>query len=678
MRLLKKITLLLLFLIFSAQNSFSYLKCSGKNIVDSSGNKILLRGMGLGGWFVPEGYQLQIPGFGSPSSIRQKIFDLIGEENANEFYQKYYENYVTEEEIQQIASWGFNSIRLPFNYRILSPEDQPGVYLEEGFQVIDNLLNWCKNNQLYLILDMHCAPGGQNSGNISDSDGIEARLWTESANQDRTIEIWKKIAERYVNEEWIGGYDLINEPVLPQEYNNTHLRSLLMKITQAIREIDQNHIIFIEGNWYATDFTNLTPPFAANLAYSFHKYWSDNDHGSIQQYLNIRNSYSVPLWMGESGENSNTWFYDAIQLFERNNIGWCWWTHKKIGTLTSPYSSPVTPEYQTILNYWKGQGTKPSVEFAKNALLGMAENLKTEYCEFRPGVLKALFQPDFGINATPFTDHKIPGIINCSDYDFGTQNVAYYDKEYQWLSGGSNNGTWNFGWQYRNDGVDIEVCSDSHGAKYNIGWIESMEWITYTVQIEQTGVYEIDLRIASPNSTGKIKLFMDNNEITSIIEVPNTGAWQTWTTISISDVELQTGTSSLKLYFPSGDFNINHLKFRLISTSEDSETNPSTPDGFILHQSYPNPFSVNTKAGNLTTIKFSSESTGEVTLVVYNVLGQNVFQENKILESNGENSFVWDGRDINGNILSGGIYFYAIDYLEGNKSKRQIKKMIVL
>ena len=93
---------------------------------------------------------------------------------------------------------------------MLSPEDQPGVYLEEGFQVIDNLLTWCENNQLYLILDMHCAPGGQNSGNISDSDGIEARLWTESANQDRTIEIWKKLAERYVNEKWIGSYDLIN------------------------------------------------------------------------------------------------------------------------------------------------------------------------------------------------------------------------------------------------------------------------------------------------------------------------------------------------------------------------------------------------------------------------------------------------------------------------------------
>ncbi|MBL7095956.1 carbohydrate-binding protein, partial [candidate division KSB1 bacterium] len=267
------------------------------------------------------------------------------------------------------------------------------------------------------------------------------------------------------------------------------------------------------------------------------------------------------------------------------------------------------------------------------------------------------------------------GIINCSDYDFGTQNVAYYDKEYQWLSGGPNNGTWNFGWQYRNDGVDIEACSDLFGAKYNVGWIDAAEWINYTVEIEQTGVYGIDLRIASSNSTGKIKLYMDNNEITSIIEVPNTGGWQTWATTSVSDVELQAGTSSLKLYFLEGGFNINHVDFKLISTSGDSTTNP---DGVVVSQNYPNPFSISTKAGNSTTIKFNSASTGEVILVIYNVLGQRVYQEKKILESSGENSFIYDGRDFNGNILNGGIYFYSINYSGAEKSKRQIQKMIVL
>ena len=143
-------------------------------------------------------------------------------------------------------------------------------------------------------------------------------------------------------------------------------------------------------------------------------------------------------------------------------------------------------------------------------------------------------------------------------------------------------------------------------------------------------------------------------------------------------MELQAGTSSLKLYFPSGDFNINYVKFKLISTSGDSTTNPSTPDGFVLHQNYPNPFSLTNDAGNSTTIKFNSATTGEVTLVVYNVLGQRIFQKKKILNSSGENSFIYDGRDFKGKILSGGIYFYSLDYSVSEKSKRQIKKMIVL
>ena len=265
---MKPLTLVLLtcfIFFFSVTNGQSFLKTKGKDIITSSGEPIILRGIGLGGWLVPEGYQLHIPGYGSPSAIRAKIVDLIGEDKTAQFYLQYEQNYVATEDIQKIKEWGFNSIRLPFNYRMLTPAVQPGVFLEEGFLIIDKLLTWCETNELYLILDLHCAPGGQNKDNISDSDGIEARLWTEADNQTRTVEIWRKLAERYADKEWIGGYDLINEPVLPEGYSNTQLRSLYMRITQAIREVDQNHIIFIEGNWYATDFNLLTPPFDANL-----------------------------------------------------------------------------------------------------------------------------------------------------------------------------------------------------------------------------------------------------------------------------------------------------------------------------------------------------------------------------------------------------------------------------
>ncbi len=148
MRILRFFFIPILFFLLFSQNGQAYLKTQAGEIVDSNGQKILLRGIGLGGWLVQEGYQLHIPGFGSPSSIRKMIVELIGQENADQFYQRYISNYVTEEDIQKIASWGVNSIRLPFNYRLLTPEDQPGIYLEEGFQIMDQLLEWCEKNKL--------------------------------------------------------------------------------------------------------------------------------------------------------------------------------------------------------------------------------------------------------------------------------------------------------------------------------------------------------------------------------------------------------------------------------------------------------------------------------------------------------------------------------------------------
>jgi len=164
--------IIIIFVSILFQHSISsqgFLKVSGKKIVKGNGAEILLRGIGLGGWLVPEGYMLQTSGFAnSPSEIRKKILDLIGEANANQFWELYRANYVNKKDIDRIAQWGFNSIRLPMHYDLLTPRNQPGVYLEAGFAIIDSLLRWCEANQLYLILDLHTAPGGQNASNISD------------------------------------------------------------------------------------------------------------------------------------------------------------------------------------------------------------------------------------------------------------------------------------------------------------------------------------------------------------------------------------------------------------------------------------------------------------------------------------------------------------------------------
>jgi len=144
----------LIFLLFFINTGASaFFKVQGKQIVDSTGAPVLFRGIGLGGWLVPEGYMLHIPGYGSPSYIDSLIQDLIGSDNRDQFYELYQTNYVGEDDIKQIAQWGFNSIRLPFHYRLFYDESIE-QFKQDGFALVDQFLAWCKKYDLYVALDM--------------------------------------------------------------------------------------------------------------------------------------------------------------------------------------------------------------------------------------------------------------------------------------------------------------------------------------------------------------------------------------------------------------------------------------------------------------------------------------------------------------------------------------------
>ncbi|UCF63317.1 MAG: cellulase family glycosylhydrolase [bacterium] len=646
---------------FNSESIASFLKASGQDIVDSTGTPILLRGYGLGGWLVPEGYMLHVPGYGSPSYIDSLIRDLVGNLFADQFWSDYRQNYVTKADIDLIAQWGFNSVRLPFHYQVFY-DDLTSTFRPEGFALLDTLLNWCEDNQLYVILDMHCAPGGQNKDNISDSDGIEARLWTQpQIYQPLTIKIWKEIAQRYAADPRIGGYDFINEPVLPQGYSNQVLRDFYVQLTDTVRSVDSNHLIFVEGNWYATDFNLLTPPWDNNMSYSFHKYWNLTTIATIQYLIDIRNQYNVPLWMGESGENSNPWYYETRILFENNNIGWCWWAHKKLETITSPLSAIIEPEYQAILNYWSGSASRPSQSVALAALLQMADNLKLQYCESRPGVLRALFDADFGNQSRPFTTLNIPGTIPAVHYDFGTIAVGYSDSEFKNV-GGPGGGEWNRGWRYRNDGVDIEHSSDPQGYAYNVGWIEDNEWLKYTVNIANKGIYRADFRVASTLTGGQIRIYINNQPISDIHTVFNTGGWQNWTTLSIEDLPLEAGQQEMIISFPKGGFNLNQIAFTFIS-SDIKGSDHRIPHDFELKQNYPNPFNASTR------IQYFLPEENHVSLTVYDNTGQEISVLVNEKKRAGGHSIPFHSE-----FVSSGIYFYKIqvEYFE------QTRKMLIL
>jgi hypothetical protein len=665
---LSRILILVLFLItiLSNLNAEGFLRVSGTSIVDETNNNFYLRGIGLGGWLVQEGYMLKTSGFANAEhEIREKIQDLIGEQRTEEFYKKYWENYVREIDIKNIAEWGFNSIRLPMHYNKLTDLSNLDIYYEEGFQQIDSLLAWCEKYELYLILDLHAAPGGQSDEPISDYNPDYPSLWESEINKEITVKLWRKLAERYADKEWIGGYDLINEPKWELGDDNAPLRELYIEITNAIREVDTNHIVFIEGNWFATEFTGLTTPWDDNMVYSFHKYWNSNDIGSIQYLLTIRNQTNRPLWLGETGENSNSWFLDCIELMRDNNIGWAWWPHKKIDNISGPLSAELTPQYQQLLDYWNGQASKPSADFANAALLLQAEKLRFENCKFQPDVIDAMFRQPNDDSSIPFKEHKVPGRIFAVDYDLGKRGSAYNDKEYQ-NTNSDGARVWNNGWSYRNDGVDIEECSDQITNGFNVGWIESAEYLNFTVDIESSGVYDLLIRYAANNSQGQILVAVNNQAVANLTPVISTGGWQNWSSMVIKDISLTEGTHTITTKFFYGGFNINYFEF--IQTSVDVEDEVETPEKFGLEQNFPNPFNPSTK------IKFSiprsdNKETSTVKLVVYDILGNEITTLVNEPKLPGNYEINFDGKN-----LSSGVYYYKL----AAGSNTEIKKMILV
>lgn len=638
-----------------------FLHASGIYIVDGNNMPVILRGIGLGGWLVPEGYMLgTTPPHDSPTGYRQAVESLIGTQNTDQFFALYRSKYVRRTDVDSIAHWGFNSIRLPFHYGILATS--PGVYSQSGFAIVDSLLSWCEQNQVYLILDMHCAPGGQNTGNISDYQGPPS-LWESPAYQQWTAEIWKEIARRYADRRWIGGYDLLNETAYSfPGGTNAPLRELFVRITDSIRTVDRNHMIFAEGNSWATDFSNLIPAWDTNMAWSFHKYWNDNsDPGSILTYMSLRGSSGTPLWMGESGENSNEWFAEAVALLERYKIGWSWWTLKKIESIACPLSAQRSVDYGVLLNYWNNGGSAPGPAFAQTALNEQVALLDVSQCVFHPDFIDALFRSPFTVKGKPFASNLIPGVIHAVNFDMGRNGYAYYDVDYE-NAGGPNGSVYNSGGEYRNDGVDIEKCTDPQSIGYNVGWTAAGEFLSYTVQVQTGGLYDITIRVSSGASGGTAKVSWDGADLTSTFSIPSTGGWQAWTSVDLGSFALDAGTHELQITMMSAGFNVNRVTFTLIATGLE-RPHGATPHQYALEQNYPNPFNP------ATVIRYTLPQKSHVSLGIYNLLGEQVGTLVKGEENSGTYSVSFDASK-----LPSGVYFYRLQA----GSFTETRKLIVL
>lgn len=378
-----------------AQSRFVHTR--GQILVAPDGKPLLLRGTNLGNWMEPEGYMFGFDGGPqSPREIEAFFNQLVGPEAAAKFWQEYRDAYITEDDMRFLHQTGINSVRIPIHYKFFVAGD------DEGFRLLDRVVAWAHKYGIYVILDMHCAPGGQTGTNIDDSWGYPW-LYTSPAAQQQLIRIWHRIAAHYASNPTVLGYDLLNEPIphYPrlQKYN-PDLEPIYKRLAAAIRQVDPNHVLILGGAQWDSNFAVFGPPFDKNVMYTFHKYWTAPTKDVIQPYLDFRSRYNVPIWLGESGENTDQWISTFRQTLESNNVGWAFWPYKKMDAPSAFVSWPKPQYWDEIVAFAKlGSNTgdaekliaaRPSLEHSRIALQQILLNIRLSHCRVNQGYLRAL------------------------------------------------------------------------------------------------------------------------------------------------------------------------------------------------------------------------------------------------------------------------------------------------
>lgn len=376
-----------------------FVHVDGRRLVAPDGAEFHIRGTNLGNWLVPEGYMWRLRhGPSAPHEIEALVQLLLGPDRAPQFWQTYRDRYVQPADIKFLAAAGCTTLRVPLHYRFFLTEDG------EGFTLVDRLVGWCREAGLHVILDLHCAPGGQTGTNIDDSLGYPW-LFTSERAQRELLQVWTNLARHYRDEPVVIGYDLLNEP-LPAfagwENMRPLLEPLLQRVVQAVCAVDPNHVVFLTGANWDSDYSVLGAPPAPNVAYTFHKYWMPPEESALQPYLAYREKYNVPIWIGETGENSDDWVATFRRLLDAHDIGWTFWPYKKMESHAGVVRFAPPVHWAKIVAFASqpaGTGSdqvkanlplRPSAKEIEECFADLLRQIEFAHCEPNRGYIEAL------------------------------------------------------------------------------------------------------------------------------------------------------------------------------------------------------------------------------------------------------------------------------------------------
>ena len=357
------------------QPNEQWLTVSGDQVVNQRGDTVLLRGFGLGGMLHMENF---IDGYpANEESMREGLRNVLGQKKYDLYFDTFLKSYFTEPDAAYIESLGLNLVRIPINYRLFEDDMNPGVFNEAAFKHLDRVIELCAKHGIYTIIDLHAFPGSQNQHWHSDNPTHVAAFWTYKEFQDRGVRLWEAIAERYKNEPWVAGYDLMNEPADP---TGKKVFPYFRRLRDAVRKIDPRHILFLEGDRYATDFSSFTETWE-NVVYTNHDYavpgfifggdypgttrgtYYDRDalEKDFLKKSEFMFSRHVPLWVGEFGpvytgnpakdEMRYRILKDQLAYYDKYKVSWCIWLYKDLGLQAVMHQRDDTPYMKLISGF---------------------------------------------------------------------------------------------------------------------------------------------------------------------------------------------------------------------------------------------------------------------------------------------------------------------------------------
>jgi hypothetical protein len=218
--------------------------------------------------------------------------------------------------------------------------------------------------------------------------------------RDLTVRLWQAIAQRYAGDPTILGYDLLNEPIAPYhdiDTLNPRLEPFYRRLTAAIRSVDPGRIAILAAGQWSSSFDMFGPPFAPNLAYTYHSFWASTKRDSIQRHLNFSNRYNVPLFLGETGELTDDWNAEFRKLHEAHGIGWSFWTYKNLDTSSTVVSIKRPEHWDEVAAYADGRtDAKPSDTLIEKAMAQYLDGARLPNATVRWSYLASL-----GLKGTP-------------------------------------------------------------------------------------------------------------------------------------------------------------------------------------------------------------------------------------------------------------------------------------